>query len=1289
MACGVSFDEISVPHKPSADVPKSTSLSLGFLSNHARALTLWIVVTLVSEPNMEVRVAIARKFIRTAMLCIDMNDYCSAHSIYQAFEHPAVTQLESTLLAIGFLAIELLRGLKNIFAKPIEPSTSSSYPLIEPALLLETELNQIEDVDGPNFLNHAYLNLKKMRRIYDTLERFLPESLLGESTPIDSLALDPLICSFLGLHCDVQQADLFSDDVLIGLAEKRKPSEIVSSPMARIAEARASQLQSLDLSTTNIPVFAPRLIEELVLLAQTLTVLNVSNTGLIELPYAVNNLTKLEVLDVSSNNLDSLPYILPTMRTLKKFSYKGNPLTSIPEKARQSKTLLFEFLQRKHRMANVGNAMAGPAAGVIRSTFQSVKISAEAPNLKWPLLKLCALGKPGSGKDTLIEQLLERCPSPSARKRSTKNEVSEVRSPWLARSSAWIDQQLELDIWGLSCLSPYIPTHTLFLTKKTCTLLVFSLADFEVGPLEHWARQISAISHPPPPIICVGTHLDKVTIERAKQVVAFLQERLKKHANIIGIQVFSSVTHFGLDQIVQLVQKASELKSVGTSQFVPNSWWVLQRYLRTPHSIPDQTFITLGEFNELALECGVKEPPNQVLDFLTESGTLLHYDDKFSGMNNLVFLSPAYVATAVFSLLTLGSPLLRNGLFFHLEDLKSLWTNYESIKDSLFGLLYQHHLCFPFSPEICLLPDLFPADPPVSFFHTQTPVLSGVTFHDFVRVFVFPSLPDGFFGSLCVRLLAIREMISMVNPTIWRNGLYLPSVRSSELIHTLILFDPELAVLTVCFRVVLRDSTSSLDQFSVLRWVFESIENLLDGSYASLKIQTRGLVPCPLCLTAARKEQLRSEHDLLSIRDYLCPAICKWIDENPLEQDSSSTPTAGSSATTPRSLTVPQILLPNEGVVIEVPPIHFFSLDDMTALIESEQVIRCSHNHGVTLPLLAPDYAFCDIVEIPANQVVIEKEIGKGAFGEVRSGIWLADQDAQALPIALKELSVSTEPQVVQDFLHELLMMKNLDHPNIVRCLGIMRRPLRIVSEYCSGGDLSRLLQTEHLDVPLYFRLKLGIDIASGLIYLHTRSPPLIHRDLRTPNIFLALLSTTPTYSTRGHHRIESSMQGSTLNQLVDSLPSTAPLIQAKIGDFGLARRAPCSGLLASWRFLAPECIDPEVTEYDHMSDIYSFGLLLFELLTRTMPFDQYFDDARFSRALENGSTVINQQGIVAAIIHDDLRPTIPTYCPIELAALLQECWGKDPLQRPSAENVREKLTAITSALGFEYKGID
>lgn len=137
--------------------------------------------------------------------------------------------------------------------------------------------------------------------------------------------------------------------------------------------------------------------------------------------------------------------------------------------------------------------------------------------------------------------------------------------------------------------------------------------------------------------------------------------------------------------------------------------------------------------------------------------------------------------------------------------------------------------------------------------------------------------------------------------------------------------------------------------------------------------------------------------------------------------------------------------------------------------------------------------------------------------------------------------------------------------------------------------------------------------------------------------------------------------------------------VNAKVGDFGLSRQAaPQLGeMLPTWQWLAPEVIDPNGTHYDERADIYSFGVVCWEIATNLCfkPFAEYSN--------EKDKTVIHR------IIHEDLRPTIPESCPVEFADLIRSCWDSNPARRPDFEFISCRLTEIldkfnpSSSMGY------
>jgi serine/threonine protein kinase len=162
--------------------------------------------------------------------------------------------------------------------------------------------------------------------------------------------------------------------------------------------------------------------------------------------------------------------------------------------------------------------------------------------------------------------------------------------------------------------------------------------------------------------------------------------------------------------------------------------------------------------------------------------------------------------------------------------------------------------------------------------------------------------------------------------------------------------------------------------------------------------------------------------------------------------------------------------------------------------------------------------------------------------------------------------------------------------------------------EYCEGESLLSLL-SDH--TRYYEYLPIALDIAQGMAFLHKKS--IIHRDLKPANILL----------TRDH--------------------------RAKIADFGMSISNYGQELTAetgTYRYMAPEVIRHE--SYSSNADVYSFGICLWQLITREIPF----------------ATMTPIQAAYA--VAEGRRPEIPASTPLRLQEIIRSCWDQDSQRRPS-----------------------
>ncbi|XP_057340118.1 raf homolog serine/threonine-protein kinase Raf [Microplitis mediator] len=217
--------------------------------------------------------------------------------------------------------------------------------------------------------------------------------------------------------------------------------------------------------------------------------------------------------------------------------------------------------------------------------------------------------------------------------------------------------------------------------------------------------------------------------------------------------------------------------------------------------------------------------------------------------------------------------------------------------------------------------------------------------------------------------------------------------------------------------------------------------------------------------------------------------------------------------------------------------------------------------------LLAPRESIEDW-EIPADEILIGARIGSGSFGTVYKAHWHG-------PVAIKTLNVKIPTTAqLQAFKNEVAVLRKTRHVNILLFMGCVSKPqLAIVTQWCEGSSLYKMLHVEETEIPFTTQIEIGRQTAQGMDYLHAKN--IIHRDLKSNNIFLH-----------------------------DDMT-------VKIGDFGLATaKTRWSGSqqfnqpTGSILWMAPEVIRmQEENPYSFQSDVYAFGVVLFELFAGQLPY--------------------------------------------------------------------------------------
>lgn len=203
--------------------------------------------------------------------------------------------------------------------------------------------------------------------------------------------------------------------------------------------------------------------------------------------------------------------------------------------------------------------------------------------------------------------------------------------------------------------------------------------------------------------------------------------------------------------------------------------------------------------------------------------------------------------------------------------------------------------------------------------------------------------------------------------------------------------------------------------------------------------------------------------------------------------------------------------------------------------------------------------------QVGDDDIVLEEQIGSGSFADVYRGRWLGTT------VAIKRFLLNSDSQddVMTDFVKEASIMNRLRHPNIVQYLGAtVKHPhLYLMTEYCELGNLQGIIRDQSIKLSLAKTIKLAIDAARGMLYLHSASPPVLHRDFKSANI------------------------------LVDRNWT------AKVADFGMSRALDLSKSMTVCG--TAETCAPEVlarSSYTEKADVYSFGIVLWEVSYSTLP---------------------------------------------------------------------------------------
>ncbi|RLN52995.1 hypothetical protein BBJ28_00026843 [Nothophytophthora sp. Chile5] len=310
-------------------------------------------------------------------------------------------------------------------------------------------------------------------------------------------------------------------------------------------------------------------------------------------------------------------------------------------------------------------------------------------------------------------------------------------------------------------------------------------------------------------------------------------------------------------------------------------------------------------------------------------------------------------------------------------------------------------------------------------------------------------------------------------------------------------------------------------------------------------------------------------------------------------------------------------------------------------------------------------------------------KIGEGSSAEVYKAQWLG------ITVALKclrlhaaagneaDLYMTHLAELRTEFLDEAVLAAQLRHPNITLFIkmGTYKGSLCL---YCSRGSLRDVLRANPL-MEWHTKVRLAFEAAKGLAFMHNREPIYLHRDLKASNI-LVTADWTAKIADFGISRIATdfTVKKQHLSQKfsVQSLQSLQSIGESVVMMDNAASEL-MTTFAGTWRWNAPEIMqNPNECRFNRETDMYSFGVALWEILTNgAVPFGNVDFDHQVRQLVAAGD-----------------RPTMPSpaylrRAPPEFVEVMCACWHQRPGKRPTAQDVMMRLGSLAYTLshGSEF----
>ena len=594
--------------------------------------------------------------------------------------------------------------------------------------------------------------------------------------------------------------------------------------------------------------------------------------------------------------------------------------------------------------------------------------------------------------------------------------------------------------------------HYLF-TENTIYVILFDLTKSIVdAKLEFWLQYIYCRSQLNSSILIVGINSEALPPAEVEAKLVEINKIFTGSFNTVKcITAIDLNSKFGIPELRQII-RTEALQILENSPPISNSYTIVYDIIKEVRNPP---VVEYSEIQSIATSLKFRQDDlDNFLRYFNQSGLIISFPQSncIQNLNDYVIIDPNWVS---------NSPLLNHSLvafnkgIIKKDDLKVIWNSKEfNEKFQLFLMsafeefeiflrIYEEFYIIPFSISSSNFINF------TSYIDNQTIVVQRdvlftykETTFQIHRIFQLNYIPPAAIMRLTVRLL---EVYSPRELTVYvsRNSVVFEKGK------TLLILEQDesqrlFSISLLCYEKKKKFLSFALELF---RLTIDSWYSIIRYFY---HIESTQWIPCNKCLIKTKQ---------VSIIGY-----------NPQSPQSE---------------------------------VHFFNISSVyKEFAQNSSVVKC--NFCGVLPLCDIDYDITYLADIPKLQLGIEpakesNSIGRGAFGSVNK---VAIDDTN---YAVKFFGSLTADQYFE-IRREIWVMNKLRHENIVNMVGISITPFAIVMDLAPLGDLYSYLHNQNIpDLSWKLRIKIALNIARAMMFMHTLTPPVIHRDLKSPNILVSI----------------------------------------------------------------------------------------------------------------------------------------------------------------------------------------